>query len=283
MEIKFNYYNKKVVVLEMLNDSQAICQAVNNGAPEGPKFVENISELTDIPREILKDEESLKKLKARLVTDIETYRNRIRCYENDVDKEYQQLKDLRNWLKRIAKEPQHEKVKEMIRLMYCLISPEQIWAVSINKWSKEFNIFEWDRIKDFHFDDYNHEPRLIALYPPERDSFAPHTVNFYLNGYSDGSGSNKYAISLFSTYKDAKAYVQKFVDNLSVENINMGVLKLCKKFDIAIPLSLLEQYEQKQKKAHEEDDAIRKKQDLERKSSIKKTYDFINELKQHAK
>lgn len=235
METKFTHDGKKVVVIDQLNSSEWIVQEIfiidGKETPSGEKFTTKI--LHDAPA-ISWQEKSVADVK--------------KMYED----EYKSIVSKRE---RMLKEWNHEsavlkKILSNIKSLQTTVSPEkfdtlikfmsgQITHV-IRFGYGDFEIIPFIQSIEYR-DSYDSEIKLVSLYGRTNGD-----LEYKVNQYSDGSGSTRYTLLPFCSYKEALDYVKTvIIPGFEKDGLNSYAVAAAEKLKIKLPAHLLAAYYQK--------------------------------------
>lgn len=230
-EIKYTAEGKKVVVIDNLNSTQYIVQEIfvnDDGEefPGGEKFV--AENLFDKPvkswatREQERQQKELKYLSDNYENERKEWQTKLDSLRTQMSQEFYRLSGHLNWLKKIAKEPHEEEIKQIIRDIHTFLSPEKKYFCKMYCGIPE--IIEWSldgesRILDMFYDRSFDGMRLVTLFGRTDGS-----LRWKLCRYGDGSGSyDEYIIC--DSYEKAVAWAQDKFNNMKPSQITKSCIE----------------------------------------------------------
>jgi hypothetical protein len=217
MEYKYTKDNKRVAVVGQLNSAQSIIQDVYylNGDETKPTLggepytytTANLFDEPVKPAEWKWLQDDIKKLndeRRKNQEEINRERETFRCKMN-------RLRSLSKWLDNVSKEPQEERVKEIVKLMSILYSTSKKWLVTeLNYLPKviELETIADDSVYKFFTNSYNSEKAcFLGLYSDAQCV----NVHVAVTEFSDGSG-DRTRFLIFDNEETLHKYLQGQID-----------------------------------------------------------------------
>lgn len=204
--VKYTREGQKVVVIGDLNQNDKIVQEIfvtQNGdeIPSGERFIAR--NLLDEPSKSWK-EIKLEELENSYDLRRKQWEERIEDLEKEKNSCYKSLKLKVNWLKNVAKQPLESQIKEIINNISIFLSDTDKF---IFKEGYDWGIYKFDK-EITHYLDRDIEFRLLSLYGSSDGN-----INWKINTWGDGSGSNTNGLHFFDDYNKAKIFAQNYLNS----------------------------------------------------------------------
>lgn len=242
-EIKFTTDGKKVVVIGDLNQTDKIVQEIfitkeGDEIPQGERFI--AKNLLDAPLKSYKETE-LEKLESRYDKEKKEWDSKIERIIKEKSLIYDALSARVKWLKNIAKEPRDNEFKRVINAIADFISNTEKWVFVCNysEWHfEQYNEDGCNNILERYESSYGRTKfdsmRLLSLFGKPDGS-----LEFRVNDYSDGSGSDK-DVHFFKSKEDGLIFLQNKLD--SIIKYSIYDIKNAEKFNLKLDESKLKVY-----------------------------------------
>lgn len=263
MEIKYTSDGKKVAVLGQLNDKQSIVQEVfvvnEQEIPSGENFV--VSSLHDGPA-ISWKEKKLLELEERYERERKSWDSQISNLNKTMREQTDKIKD---FVKQYKLTLADTDIPKGFDTALKLMSGHFKYVVLYNYGRYDVQLFE-DALKSK--DSFNNGLKLLTLFGKSDGD-----LNFRINRYSDGSGSNE-DIEFFETEDECIEYIrEKVKDSIDQSSkLYSSIVQMATNYDVELPEDMLKEYFDK------EVDYANKQLD-KKKDELKKAKDDLKEAK----
>lgn len=247
-KFKYTTDGKKVVVIGDLNQTEKIVQEIfvteqGDEIPQGERFI--VKSLLDEPAKSWK-EKALEELEARYEKEKKYWDDKTSAISKEKRNAYDALSARVKWLRAIAKEPRIDEFKRIINTIADFFTGTEKW-VCVKKYSTwELEKFNEDGVNLLidSFEGYHgrvkfDSMRLLSLYGKSDGN-----LEFRVNTYSDGSGSND-PVVFFKSKEEALVFMQNEFDK--AEKYSNEHFKTAERYNLKIDAEKLKLFQEKNK------------------------------------
>lgn len=249
-DFKYTTDGKKVVIIGDLNQTEKIVQEIfvteqGDEIPQGERFV--VKNLLDAPIKSWK-EKNLETLEANYEKEKKYWEELTKSVISEKKKVYASLSARVKWLRNVAKEPGSEELKKIINNIADFLSNTDKWIAVKGYRNWELVQYNEDGVNSL-FERFEggygcpkfDSMRLLSLYGKDDGS-----LQFRVNDYYDGSGSNK-DVEFFKSKEDALLFMQN--EFYKVAEYNENILETAKKYNFTLDTEKLENFKNKKKES----------------------------------